>query len=59
MTIAEKFLPWGVISHDIIIEVPEDVGWWFWSMRDHTREVDGRSSINMKIGISLNPYMWN
>ena len=57
MTVAKSFLPWGVISHDIIIEVPEDVSWRFWRMRDHTSEVDGRASINMKIRISLDPNM--
>ena len=51
-------LPWWFISHNIIIEIPEDVGWRFWCMGDYACEIDSGSSVDMEIRISLNSHMW-
>ena len=52
-------VPWRVIRHDMIIEVPEDVGRRFRSVGDDAGEVDGGASVNMKIRRSVNTNMWN
>ena len=52
-------VPRRVIRHDIIIEVPEDVGRRFRSVGDDAGEVDGGASVNMKIRRSVNTNMWN
>ena len=52
-------LPRGVVCDDIVIEVPEDVGWGLWSVRDDTGQVDGGSSVDVKVRRSMNPHMRN
>ena len=49
--------PRRVVGHDIVIEVPEDVGWRLWSVGDDTGEVDGGSSVDMKVWRSMNPHV--
>ena len=57
--ISVNLIPGRVVCHDIVIEVPEDVGWRFWSVGDDTSEVDGGSSVDMKVWRSMNPHVWN
>ena len=57
--ISRLTLPWGVVSHDIVVEIPEDVGWRLGSMRDDTGEVDGGASVNVKVWRSVNAHMRN
>ena len=52
-------LPWGVVSHDIVVEIPEDVSWRLRSMRNDTGEVDGGASVDMKVWRSMNAHMRN
>ena len=52
-------LPWGVVSHDVVVEIPEDVGWRLGSVRDDTGEVDGGASVNVKVWRSVNAHMRN
>ena len=52
-------LPRGVVGHDIVVEIPEDVGWRLGSMRDDTGEVDGGASVNVKVWRSVNAHMRN
>ena len=57
--IQKVFLPWRVISHDLIIEVPEDVGRWLWCMGDDTGQVNCGTSVDMQIWWSLYSHMRN
>ena len=52
-------LPWGVVSHDIVVEIPEDVSWRLWSMRNDTGEVDGGASVDVKVWRSMNAHVRN
>ena len=52
-------LPWGVVCHDIVIEVPEDVGGGLGGVGDDASQVDGGSSVDVKVGRSMNPHMRN
>ena len=52
-------IPWGIISHDILIEVPEDVRWGLRCVGYDTGQVDGGASVNMEIRRALDPYMWH
>ena len=52
-------LPGGVVSHDIVVEIPEDVSWRLWGVRDDTGEVDGGASVNVKVWRSMNAHMRN
>ena len=51
--------PRGVVCHDIVIEIPEDVGWRLRSVRDDTGQVDGGSSVDVKVRRSMNPHVGN
>ena len=57
--ISLRTLPWGVVGHDIVVEIPEDVRWRLGSMRDDTGEVDGGASVNVKVWRSVNAHMRN
>ena len=50
-------LPWWIISHDIIIEIPEDVGWGLRSVGYDTGQVDGGAPVHMEIRRALDPHM--
>ena len=51
--------PWGVVSHDIVVEIPEDVSWRLRSMRNDTGEVDGGASVDVKVWRSMNAHVRN
>ena len=55
--VSQEGSPGRVVGHDIVIEVPEDVGWRLWSVGDDTGEVDGGSSVDMKVWRSMNPHV--
>ena len=55
--ISRLTLPWGVVSHDIVVEIPEDVGRGLGSVRDDTGQVDGGASVDMEIRGALDSYM--
>ena len=52
-------LPWGIIGHDILIEVPEDVRRGLWCVGYDTGQVDGGASVHMEIRGALDPHMWH
>ena len=51
--------PWGVVSHDIVVEIPEDVCRGLGCMRDDAGEVDGGASVDVKVWRSMNAHMRN
>ena len=57
--ISRLTLPWGVVSHDIVVEIPEDVGRGLGSVRDDTGQVDGGASVDVKVRRSMNAHMRN
>lgn len=50
-------LPWWIIGHDIIIEIPEDVSWGLWGVGYDTGQVDGGAPVDMEIRRALDPHM--
>ena len=52
-----KWLPWWIIGHDIIIEIPEDVSWGLWGVGYDTGQVDGGAPVYMEIRRALDPHM--
>ena len=52
-----KGSPWGIIGHDIIIEIPEDVCRRLWSVGYDTGQVNGGASVYMEIRGALDPHM--
>ena len=50
-------LPWGVVSHDIVVEIPEDVCRGLGCVRDDTGQVDGGASVDVEVGVALYPHM--
>ena len=52
-------LPWGIIGHDILIEVPEDVRWGLRCVGYDTGQVDGGASVDVKVRRSMNAHMRN
>ena len=52
-------LPGGVIGHDLVVEVPEDVGGGLGGVGDDARQVDGGASVDVKVRRSMNAHMRN
>ena len=49
--------PWGVIGHDLAIEVPEYVGGGLGGVGDDAGQVDGGASVDVEVGVALYPHM--
>ena len=57
--ISRLTLPWGVVGHDIVVEIPEDVGRRLGSVGDDTGQVDGGASVDVEVWRSMNAHMRN
>jgi len=47
----------GVIGHDLVVEVPEDVGGGLGGVGDDAGQVDGGASVDVEVGVALYPHM--
>ena len=52
-------LPRWVVGHDVVIEVPEDVGRRLGSVWDDASQVDGGPSVDVNVWRPVNPHVGN
>ena len=52
-------LPWRVIGYNVVVLVPEDVGWRLRGVGDQAGQVDHRPAVNVQVWRPLDPHVRN